>query len=362
MNVVFRTDASLTIGSGHVMRCLTLADVLRHRGANAAFVCREHVGHLCERIEAQGFTVIRLPGRHSHPPLAASSPRTAWLGVDCHEDAEETRSIIDSFREQPDWLIADHYAIDHRWEQSLRPSVARLMVIDDLADRRHDCDLLLDQNYYSDAAGRYDDLIPSGSGRMLGPAYALLRPEFEVARRSVGRAAAPRLFASVGGADPLGVCAVVAAALKLLGSRAPGADLVVGGGDHALPQSNACLHDTQVHGFVENIATLMARCSLAVGAGGSSTWERCALGLPSLVVIVAEHQRRMVEDLAGAGVIVNLGRAVDLGVEALASAIAALLDDGSRRARLREAGLELVDCGGSQRVAAEMRRLSICSV
>ncbi len=363
MNFVFRTDAAVAIGTGRVMRCLTLADVLREAGARVAFVCREHPGHLCDRIEARGFPVSRLPSRNSHSLPDPKRSYASWLGVSSQEeDAQETRAAIEACEERPDWLIVDHYAIDAQWERSLRRSVARVMVIDDLADRCHDCNLLLDQNYYHDAASRYDNLVPGGSSRLLGPGYALLRPEFALIRASVAATSPPRLFVSVGGSDRFGVGARVIAALSLLGSRAPAADIVVGEAGLSVANSAAGLDDINVHGFVENIANLMARCSFAVGAGGSSTWERCALGLPSLVVIVAENQRRMVEDLARAGFVVNLGSFVDLGVEELARAIAALLDDEPGRARLRRAGLELVDCEGASRVAAEIGRLSVCTV
>lgn len=358
VNVVFRTDASSIIGTGHVMRCLTLAGALRDSGAEVVFVCREHEGNLCDRIVERGFSVSRLPNRKSRAGRGSTLLHADWLGVPYQEDAAETRTVIQGLGQRPHWLIADHYAIDARWEQSLRGSVSRLMVIDDLADRSHDCDLLLDQNFYQDAATRYDNLVATSSRRLLGPTYALLRPEFTVVARSLAKVSVPRLFVSVGGVDPYGVCDRVVTALGVLGCNAPGADIVAGDSRSAVAESAACLNDVEVHGFVDNIAALMSRCSLAVGAGGSSTWERCAQGLPSLVVIVAENQRRMVEDLAQAGVIVNLGPAAEIGVEQLADAIYTLLNDGPRRDRLRQAGMDLVDCKGASRVAEEIRRLS----
>jgi UDP-2,4-diacetamido-2,4,6-trideoxy-beta-L-altropyranose hydrolase len=362
VKVVFRTDAAAVIGSGHVMRCLTLADVLRNEGADISFICREHDGHLCDRIAARGFAVSRLPNRHLRSLAETDRPYGSWLGAASQEeDAAETRAAIHSSQGRPDWLVVDHYAADSRWERMLRQCVGRIMVIDDLADRTHDCDLLLDQNYYHDAAERYDNLVSADCVRLLGPKYALLRPEFAAARASSGMGSQPRLFVSVGGSDPFGVGVAVAAALSTLGDRAPPTEIVLGAGAHALTDSVTRPDNVNVHGFVENIAQLMAQCSLAVGAGGSSTWERCALGLPSLVVILAENQRRMVEDLAQAGFVVNLGLFSALGVEDLARAIAVLLEDGPRRARLRQASLELVDCEGGGRVAAEMRRLSACT-
>src|SRR5215469_9326625 len=184
VNVVFRGDASSAIGAGHIMRCLTLAVALREAGASVSFVCRETEGHLCDRVEAKGFRVVRLARWGSGALHNQTAQETRWLGADWKQDAEQTLAALRTFSGQVDWLIADNYAIDYRWEGALRAAVGRIMVIDDLADRSHDCDLLLDQNFYRDIARRYDALVPERAIRLLGPRYALLRPEFASTRRS----------------------------------------------------------------------------------------------------------------------------------------------------------------------------------
>ncbi len=157
MRVVFRADASLNIGSGHVMRCLTLANALRESGASCFFVCREHPGNLLELIREQGFEAIGLPlpktfeslhGKHSSSRLTYAG----WLGDSWQRDAEQTLAALNG--ELADWLVVDHYALDSAWEESLRPACRRLLVIDDLADRDHRCDLLLDQNLVAKMAER----------------------------------------------------------------------------------------------------------------------------------------------------------------------------------------------------------------
>ena len=178
MRILFRTDASSEIGSGHVMRCLTLAKVLRAHGTECVFACREHNGNLIAHIQRERFETINLPieigkkSRSSKKELAHAD----WLGSDWSKDAEQ---IISATRHsKPDWLVVDHYALDIRWQSSVRSNFARIMVIDDLADRRHDCDLLLDQNLVAGFQHRYDNLVPSHCDLFLGPEYALLGPEY----------------------------------------------------------------------------------------------------------------------------------------------------------------------------------------
>jgi len=206
MNIVFRADASLNIGTGHVMRCLTLADALRERGASCRFVCREHPGHLLQLISERGHVVVSLP--LPSPPSAApgttdQQPAHAhWLGTDWHTDAQQT---LDGIGNTPvDWLIVDHYALDNRWESALRTRCQYLMAIDDLADRLHDCELLLDQNLGLTARD-YAPYLPQDCTTLIGPRYALLRPEFAALRPySMNRRKQPQLkqlLITMGGVD-----------------------------------------------------------------------------------------------------------------------------------------------------------------
>ena len=140
MNVVFRTDASLTIGTGHVMRCLTLANALRDRGADVSFVCREHEGHLCELITSEGFSVSRLPVSSMVEGETSTLAHAAWLGASWQEDAEKTREVIEFLAVAPDWLIVDHYGLDKQWEKELQSSVKNIFVIDDVVRWRDNSD------------------------------------------------------------------------------------------------------------------------------------------------------------------------------------------------------------------------------
>ena len=178
MRVAIRTDASVDIGSGHVMRCLALADALRAGGEDIAFVCSETEGNLCDLIRQNDFGVFRLPPQ--------GDLRAHW-----QQDAERTSDVLDTIWAHTDWLLVDHYQLDARWENALRATGVKIMAIDDIADRPHDCDLLLDQNFCRNMDGRYDGLLPQHANRLLGPNYALLRQEFSQARAARSRSLMP---------------------------------------------------------------------------------------------------------------------------------------------------------------------------
>jgi UDP-2,4-diacetamido-2,4,6-trideoxy-beta-L-altropyranose hydrolase len=194
--IVFRVDASFQIGSGHVARCLTLADRLRDDGAKCRFIHRLHPGHLVDVIRARGYAVAELPA-----PSQFASGYQQWLGTSQHQDASETIAALAG--ESADWLVVDHYGLDAHWEQALRPHAVNIAVLDDLADRPHDCDLLVDQNYQPDGERRYDGLLPERSRRLCGTRYALLRREYAAARRTVGPRRGPvsRVLVFYGGVD-----------------------------------------------------------------------------------------------------------------------------------------------------------------
>lgn len=312
MQIVFRTDASLQIGTGHVMRCLTLADALCERGAQCTFICREHAGHLLALIEQRGHRALSLPARADDYEAPPGVTHAGWLGTDWATDAEQTRKLLES--QSVDWLVVDHYALDHRWEHALRLCTKRLMVIDDLADRQHDCDMLLDQNL-GRSAQDYASLLKPDTTKLIGPQYALLRPEFAALRaHSLARRTKPQLkhlLITMGGVDKDNATGQVLEALKecalpqdlritvVMGPHAPWLAQVQ-------EKAAEMLWPTQVLVGVSNMAQLMADSDLAIGAAGSTSWERCCLGLPSLVLAVAENQQAGLKALQNAGAAIAL--------------------------------------------------------
>lgn len=325
MRVCIRTDASLLIGSGHIMRCLTLADELRSQDVDALFVCREHPGNLCSYIEEKGFTVHRIPCAIVLTEPLKEDAHLSWLGATWQVDAEQTSAVLKSIF-PIDWLVVDHYALDSRWEKSLRHLVRRVMVIDDLADREHDCDLILDQNFYKDLESRYDHLVPSGCKKLLGPDYALLRPEFREARKHLKQrdGVVRRILVSFGASDLTDETSKTLHALSMLNRTDIGIDVVVGTANpHKAKVQTLCagMSNVRFHLQVSNIARLMAEADLFIGAGGSTTWERCFLGLPSIVVSLADNQVELTKHMAAFGALKYLGSNKQITVMSLVSTI-----------------------------------------
>jgi UDP-2,4-diacetamido-2,4,6-trideoxy-beta-L-altropyranose hydrolase len=302
MHIVIRADASDEIGTGHVMRCLTLADALARKGARVSFVCLEHDGHLCDLIERRGHAVHRLPPSGEDYSAEDVPAHAAWLGASWQDDAGQTAAIIQSFDRKPDWLVVDHYAIDHRWERTLRPLVNRIFVIDDLADRNHECDILLDQNLVENLHSRYTGLVPEDCTLLLGPRYALLDPIYADLHDRIPPRDGPvrRILISFSGADRDNLTGRALEAFISLDRPDIEVDVVLSDGHpHAasIRQLSADHPNIHLHGTLLTLAPLMARADLAIGAAGSTSWERLCLGLPAIVVTLAENQRLVADNL-----------------------------------------------------------------
>lgn len=327
MLVVFRTDASMQIGTGHVMRCLALASALQTQGATCHFICREHAGNLIDLLKARGFTTHRLPQKEGDidivvdPGAEHELAHAHWLGASWKEDAEVCKPTMAEL--SPNWLVIDHYALDYRWERSVLDSLTgsrpQLLVIDDLADRSHVADVLLDQNL-----GRtpedYKRLVPTRCHLLIGPTYALLRKEFSVLRKRLFKThrtkGVRRVLITMGGVDHANTTCKVLDALKIC-SFPVGCRITVVMGAKA-PWVKQVRHlaatmpwKTDVRVGISDISKLMAESDIAIAAAGSTSWELCCLGVPSLLVCVANNQ---------VGVVTALGAqeaAVPLAISAL---------------------------------------------
>lgn len=356
LQVVFRADASRQIGTGHVMRCLTLARCLRAKGAQCRFVCREHEGHLIEFIRAEGFPVHVL-GAAKQEALEGGLAHAAWLGVSQAEDARQTRAALGSQR--PDWLVVDHYGLDAQWEASI-PAHARL-VIDDLADRVHQCDLLLDQTLGRVAAD-YQDLVPSRCEVLAGTSYALLRPEFaEMRESSLQRrthAELRQILVTMGGVDQFNVTETVLDVLDASQVMTPDCRITVVMGstaqwlDAVRRRAGAMRVPTEVAVGVSDMAARMAASDLAIGAAGSTSWERCCLGLPTAMVVLADNQVPSARALSEAGAARLIGGPAEVG-EQLPAVLAAYSKTDVLRQAIQAAG-KVCDGQGAQRLVSLM--------
>jgi len=345
--VLFRADASIDIGTGHVMRCLTLADALREQGVECAFICREHPGHLLEEIACRGHAPLALPPANG--PLSQDGPDHAhWLGTDWQTDAVQTLGLARGLR--PDWIVVDHYALDIHWQRAVRARAGRILVIDDLADRAHDCDLLLDPSLGRVAAD-YEQLVPVDATMLLGPRFALLRPEFARLRAdSLARRAAPKLrhlLITMGGVDKGNATGSVLEALNacelpadmritvVIGPHSPWqAEVQTQAGQMSIP--------TEVRVDVKDMARLMANCDLAIGAAGSTSWERCCLGLPTIQLVLADNQLECATGFVKLGAVAGVSALTKLRAE-LPDLISAMHSDRLRDMSARAARI----CDGS---------------
>lgn len=324
VSVAIRVDSGTAMGSGHVIRCLTLADELVRGGGNVTFICRELAGNLSKLIERHGHLMARLSAPDYRGPQQAGDG-SRWLGVPWRQDSEETAAVLQRLRAR--WLIVDHYGIGADWERLQRTWIDRLMVIDDLADRVHDCDVLLDQNYFGrDTQIRYAALVPPQCRLLLGPRYALLQREYSdlCAAWSGDRREPRRVFVFFGGSDATDETSKTLRALQAPKLAALAVDVVVGE-NHPAPDVVAELvarrPGTTLYRNLPTLAGLMFRADIAVGAGGTTMLERQCLRLPSVVITVAANQEQPSAGLAAEGAIILAGRAPHVGVADITTAI-----------------------------------------
>ncbi|MCX8003939.1 MAG: UDP-2,4-diacetamido-2,4,6-trideoxy-beta-L-altropyranose hydrolase [Burkholderiaceae bacterium] len=355
--VAFRVDASERIGLGHAMRCLALADALAKKGARTAFVVAALPEPVVAALRARGHDVLWLQG----PMVAGRGDPGAEFDLDAQRnDALATQRVLEPLAPL-DWLVVDHYRLGVAWERAAAGFARRVAAIDDHAQRRHDCDLLVDQNVAA-AWAQYDGLLPARALRLLGPRFALLRNEF-------ARAEAPRLREEVrtvliafGGADPTcetekALRAVAAAALSNLA-----VDVVVGAANpklEAIRMLAGRIGSARVHVDTGRMHELIARADLAIGAAGVSALERCALGLPSLLIAVADNQRPVASALCDRGAAIFLGTPAEVDETRIAQALGGLASMPHLVRRLSACAAETCDGHGARRVASRMLALDV---
>lgn len=325
--IAFRADASLAIGHGHVMRCLNLAEELRMRGANVEFICSNMPGHLNHVVRSRGFPVR-----------------------DAAADLELSGEV--------DWLVVDHYGIDARWHSAARKAARRILVIDDLADRPLDCDLLIDQNLVANMSDRYDDRVTAGAVRLLGPRYALIPAAYAQWRNltSARRGVPARVLIAFGGSDEGNLTKIVLDGVLDLELRDVAVDVVVGSAYRhfdELAGTCALLKQVTLYRALPTLAPLIAAADIGIGAGGSTTWERMCLGLPTFLAVLSENQRASVMELSRLGHAILLGDGEALTRGAVARALQSVFTRGIPDG-WSERCSALVDGRGVQRVASVM--------
>lgn len=342
------------MGGGHVMRCLALADAIKARGGRCTFLCGAIPESLGARVRASGHALVRI-----EPLPEAPGNTEGWEGslIAADDQRWDAQRSGEALPEPADWMVVDHYRLDHRWQSGIRSAAGRVMVIDDLANRTHDCDMLVDPTFGRDPAD-YAALVASGCAVLVGALYAPLRPEFAAARpaalvrRSAG-GRVERILVSLGTTDVGGITAKVLAQILETGIGCA-IDVVIGVDAPSLPAIERLARaDPQLHVHVDSrdIAALMANADIAVGAAGTTSWERCCLGLPTLTLVLADNQRFIAEQLERAGA----HQVVSADTEGtIKTALLSLVADEVERMRMAEAAAHIADGLGCDRICAAL--------
>jgi UDP-2,4-diacetamido-2,4,6-trideoxy-beta-L-altropyranose hydrolase len=300
MNIVIRTDASVHISSGHVMRCLVLANALRKNGHNVSFITRVQEGDMVDHIYQQSFKVMKLESPLSPLVPQNNSDYSAWLQVSERDDASNSIALIQS----ADLVIIDHYGINTLWEQQIKKQLqCYIMAIDDLV-RLHNADLILDQTYSRKAS----EYVSTTKNVLAGCQYALLAPRFSELRQQASlkrlNVASPKVLISMGGIDNPNASLKVLQCLELLRLK-PSVTVLLGMRSPHYEKLKAFCQTrrewiTHVE-FTYSMPELMLEHDLSIGAPGSTSWERACLGLPSIVIPLAENQQQICSALESVG-------------------------------------------------------------
>ena len=333
IKVFFRVDASADIGHGHIIRCLTLAKALRKLGANCNFICTNYKDNLTTKIRKEGFNVNEI-----------SKTR--------YENVSQTIKIL---KHKIDWLIIDHYQIGMDWEKKLRPYTKKIMVIDDLANRKHYCDILLDQNLTLNYKTRYQNLINKNCKTLLGPQYALLQSEYAKLRKTLPNRVGlvKRILVFFGGSDKFNMTELSVLAFLELKNNSIKLDVVISFKSPHLQKIKLLAKknkNIRIHNLRNSLASLMIKADLAIGACGSTSWERCCLGLPSIVITIADNQKSIAKELHRKGLVWCLGHYNNVGKDLIFRSLNSII---KKNIKIRSNKCKLVTNGlGAKKVAS----------
>lgn len=325
---VFRCAASKVIGSGHVMRCLSLADMLKKNGWDCRFAVSRETLKTLPQLEQSEYQIV--------PP-----------------DYDETTTL----------LVVDHYGLDKEFEEKCRSWAKTIFVIDDLANRPHDCDILLDQTYGRNPSD-YRPLVPEHCDILAGAEYALLRPEFSEIRdrtlksRKARSGHIERILVSMGGTNIHDITSTVLTALSNWQDQKLIIDIVLGSGANALDNvsmlvkdiNDKNIHKATLHIDAPHMADLMAQADLAIGSGGTTSWERCCLGLPTIMIEIADNQSLIANELNKAGAVINLGWHAELTNDKIGRVLSTLASDPDKIINMIDVSSKICNGRGRDKV------------
>ncbi len=348
MHICFRVDSSDKIGTGHVMRCLTLADELGKAGHDILFICSDLTGNIGSFIKKKGYNI------HLFRHHEKSQDKLTPLTFNWKMDVDKTITVLKEVTYQVDWLIIDHYEISENWEVMIRPFVKKIMVIDDLANRKHDCDILLDQ-MYGETGERYKGLLSPHCKGLFGINYALLRSQFREHKKKhfVFNKNKVTIHVFFGGNDHKNYTGKFC---KILLENFPQFNLKAVVGANYLHLD--CLNELknqydkrfQWKQNLENMAAYMAECDLSIGAAGTTTWERACVGLPSAYLSIHNNQKDILKTLEKRGFCVFLGDADTIENHYFVKLTKQFINDENRIIEIYKKCNQSVDGLGTQRI------------
>jgi UDP-2,4-diacetamido-2,4,6-trideoxy-beta-L-altropyranose hydrolase len=362
MRVGLRVDASLDMGTGHLRRCLSLAEALLAKGAEVCFVVRPHDPTARITLEGQAVPIALLPAPapgHRPAPSPIDPAHYSWAGVDWSTDATQTTEALRDFR--PDWVIVDHYALDARWHDQVRRDLGcRLMAVDDLADRSLAVEVVLDANLSDDHDHKYAGRLQRPTRILGGPRFAILGAAYRSTPPYVFNPEVRSLGVFMGGGDPGGVSARVLNICRTDAGFDGPIEIVSTSANPGLKAlRDACERDgnTALSLDLPDLAAFYARHDLQIGGGGTASYERCRMGAPGIAIVLAPNQLAVVPALAAMGIL-RVAHLVDSAdndagsdIPDLAEELRELIDDGAARRTMSERGRALVDGRGAERVA-----------
>lgn len=352
MRAAFRVDASRAIGTGHLRRSIALAEAVHALGGEIRFLARDLALDVSALMNQHGFGIDLLPAPGDSERIDHAVAHAAWAGIDPIRDAQETAALLADWR--TDWVVIDSYAFDFRWHQAVRAALGcRIAQIDDLADRRIAPDLLIDHTYARDHAAKYSGCLVAPARILGGPNYALLDAQFATAPRYQFRSEVRSVGIFMGGIDAGNYSTIALDGLDRAGFDGP-VEIVTTSFNpqlEALRSRTSARHLTTLTLDLPDLAAFFARHDLQVGAGGGASWERCCIGVPTMLVVVAANQNAVVPRLEEESIVV----AAKPTPEAIASEIANLLEDTDKRSIMASRGRALVDGQGAMRVAKELQ-------
>ena len=324
MRIAIRVDSSSIIGSGHLMRCLSLSQYLRDYGHSIFFISRDLDGDLSKIVRGKGFFLHKIGRSEIKYSLSGYSE---WLTVPEDVDADDTIRILSTIG-KVDMVIVDHYAIGEIWENKLYRVVKKIFVIDDLANRKHNCDFLLDQTFGREYENKYNSLLPKECKQFLGTSYCLLKEEYRKLKHSAKtRDKINKVLVFFGGSDDTGETIKMLNAIKIGNFSSYSFVVIVGDNNFRKDEIKFLCEDlenVEFHCQVDNMEYYISICDIAISAPGANTWERCILGLPSVITITADNQVEIASALVREKAAILVGNYTSVTVDVYNKVISSL--------------------------------------